>query len=61
VGNKSTNSKQKKPTAVPSLPELEKVRDAGKKQYKNAKQTNNAYVGYIKHGKEFLKKVVEGR
>jgi hypothetical protein len=57
----STTSKRKKPTAVPSLPELEKVRDAGKKRYKNAKRTDDAYVGYIKRGKEFLKKVVEGR
>jgi hypothetical protein len=46
--------------AVPSLAELEAAKEAGKKKYRNAKRTDSAYLGYIKRGKEFLGKLVEG-
>jgi hypothetical protein len=53
--------KDKSKAAVPSLAELKRVKELGKKKYKNAQWTDSAYEGYKKHGKDFLAKVVEGR
>jgi hypothetical protein len=56
----ASTSKRSPIKAAPTISQLEAGKKAGKKRYRNAKKTDEAYLGYIKRGKEFLVKLVKG-
>jgi hypothetical protein len=46
---------------LPSLAELDEKRKTSKKQYRNAQNTDEKYLGYITRGRKFLEALVEGQ
>jgi hypothetical protein len=44
-----------------SLAKLDEMRKTSKKQFRNAQNTDEKYLGYITQGKKFLEALVEGQ